>query len=129
MNFQNKKAIYLQIADYICEQVLLEKWQACDKIPSVRELAVQLEVNPNTVMRTYAFLQEKNIITIQRGIGYFVAESAYQQAIEFKKEEFFKDDLPLIFHSMALLKLSFSDLQKYYDSMNHKMVSGTDKAV
>jgi DNA-binding transcriptional regulator YhcF (GntR family) len=56
MQFKESQAIYLQIADYVCEQVLLKEWKTDERIPSVRELAVQLEVNPNTVMRTFDFL-------------------------------------------------------------------------
>ncbi|HEV7378757.1 MAG TPA: GntR family transcriptional regulator, partial [Dyadobacter sp.] len=56
MEFKDKQSIYLQIADYICEQILLAKWPPGERIPSVRDLASTLEVNPNTVMRTYDFL-------------------------------------------------------------------------
>src|SRR4051794_41162898 len=76
MQFRESIAIYLQIADYICERVLLKQWKAGERIPAVRELAVQLEVNPNTVMRTFEFLQGQNIIYNQRGIGYFVGPEA-----------------------------------------------------
>jgi DNA-binding transcriptional regulator YhcF (GntR family) len=63
MQFNNSsQAIYLQIADHICEKNLLAAWQAEEKIPSVRDLAVQLEVNPNTVARTYDFLKQRDII-------------------------------------------------------------------
>jgi len=121
MDFQGNKAIYLQIVDYVCEQVLLKKWLEKDKIPSVRELAVMLEVNPNTVMRTYAFLEEKNIIEMQRGIGYFVADTAYKRAIEFKKQEFLSEDLPQIFKSMDLLGIDFENFTKLYNKrMKHE---------
>jgi hypothetical protein len=59
MEFRENQAIYLQIAELICERILLKQWASEDKVPSVRELAVQLEVNPNTVMRTYDFLEQK----------------------------------------------------------------------
>src|ERR1700722_11919017 len=100
MDFQSKKTIYLQIADFVCEQILLNTWKKNEKIPSVRELAVSLEVNPNTVMRTYAFLEEKDIIQMQRGIGYFVTEKARKNILDFKKDEFLSKDLPQIFRSM-----------------------------
>ena len=64
--------VYLQIADSISEDILLRKWSELERIPSVREMAVTLEVNPNTVQRTYTFLQSKGIIFNRRGIGYFV---------------------------------------------------------
>ncbi|HEY1021036.1 MAG TPA: GntR family transcriptional regulator, partial [Flavisolibacter sp.] len=88
MQFRESIAIYLQIADYICERILLKQWKAGERIPAVRELAVQLEVNPNTVMRTYEFLQGQNIIYNQRGIGYFVGPDATTNASLYRKTEF-----------------------------------------
>ena len=75
MEFRETQSIYLQIADYVCEKILLKEWPPGERIPSVRELAIQLEVNPNTVMRTYEFLQNESIIFNQRGIGFFAAAS------------------------------------------------------
>jgi GntR family transcriptional regulator len=115
MEFQNKKAIYLQIADFVCEQILLKNWGENTKISSVRELAIMLEVNPNTIMRTYAFLEEKNIIMTQRGIGYFVTDDAYQQVVDFKKTEFLAVELPQLFRSMDLLQLDFDHILKLYN--------------
>jgi len=114
MNFQTKKAIYLQIADFVCEKILLSIWKEKEKIPSIRELAISLEVNPNTVMRTYAFLEEKNIINMERGIGYFVSENAHKNALALKKEEFLMEDLPNIFRSMDLLNMSMDDFRQLY---------------
>ena len=74
MEFGDSNAIYLQIADQLSENILLRKWSPGDRIPSVRELAVSVEVNPNTVMRTFNYLQEKGIIYNKRGIGYFVSD-------------------------------------------------------
>ena len=112
MDFQKQKAIYLQIADYVCEQILQGVWT--EKIPSIRELAVQIAVNPNTVTRTYAFLEEQGVIRIQRGIGYFVADHAKAHIVQLKKQEFLNETLPYCFKNMALLNLSFDDLKKLY---------------
>lgn len=114
MDFQNKKAIYLQIADFVCEQILLNKWLEKEKIPSIRELAISLAVNPNTVMRTYSFLEEKAIIEMQRGIGYFVADNARKHTLEFKKEEFLTNDLPQVFRSMELLNIDLENFSYLY---------------
>jgi DNA-binding transcriptional regulator YhcF (GntR family) len=114
MDFQSKKTIYLQIADFVCEQILLNIWKKNEKIPSVRELAVSLEVNPNTVMRTYAFLEEKDIIEMQRGIGYFVTKNARKHILEFKKEEFLNNDLPQLFRSMELLNIDLESFSQLY---------------
>ena len=48
MNFTKNQTIYMQIADHVSEQILRGELQAGDKIPSVRELAATIEVNPNT---------------------------------------------------------------------------------
>jgi DNA-binding transcriptional regulator YhcF (GntR family) len=115
MNFDNSTPIYVQIGDYICNNILRGSWQESEKIPSVRDLSVSIEVNPNTVLRTYNSLQEKGIIYNKRGIGYFVDEHAYKKVKEMKTREFVKHDLPYIFNMMDLLGLSFDDLKSFYD--------------
>ncbi len=111
MKFNDKKSIFLQIADYFYENILLRKMNDNDRIPSVRELAVNIEVNPNTVMRTYQYLQDKQIIYNKRGIGYFIAEQAYDKALKIKKEEFINQDLPEFFKTLELLQLNINDLK------------------
>ena len=115
MQFKESQAIYLQIADYVCEKILLKEWKTDERIPSVRELAVQLEVNPNTVMRTFDFLQQQEIIYNQRGIGYFVAAAAYKNATQYRKEAFTEKDLPGIFRNMYLLGMELDDLKPRFD--------------
>ena len=111
MQFRESTAIYLQIADYICERILLKTWNTDDRIPSVRELAVQLEVNPNTVMRTYEFFQGQSIIYNQRGIGYFVGPDALKNATQYRKTEFVEKELPNIFRNMYLLGMDPDELK------------------
>jgi len=115
MEFKESQAIYLQIADHLCEQILLDKWKPDDRIPSVRELAVQLEVNPNTVMRTCEYLQQYDIIYNKRGIGYFVAENAGKKIIELKKERFLANELPQFFRNIYLLDMELDELKPHYE--------------
>ncbi len=70
MEFKDTQAIYLQIVDWMCDNIVKEKWGSDERIPSVRELGVLLEVNPNTVMRAYECLQNQNIIYNKRGVGF-----------------------------------------------------------
>ena len=114
MEFNDNKAIYLQITDLFLDEILMKKWNGGDRIPSVRELAINTEVNPNTVMRTYSFLQEKGIIFNKRGIGYFLAEDAYKATLKLRKEEFIKEELPQIFKTIRLLDIEFKDLEELY---------------
>lgn len=115
MEFKESQAIYLQIADHICEQILLEKWKAEDRLPSVRELAVQTEVNPNTVMRTCEYLQQYEIIYNKRGIGYFVASDAMKRIKQLKKERFMENELPQFFRNIYLLDIELDELKTYYE--------------
>jgi GntR family transcriptional regulator len=115
MQFRESIAIYLQIADYICERILVKQWKPGERIPSVRELAVQLEVNPNTVMRTYEFLQGQNIIHNQRGIGFFVSNDAIKHAISYRKTEFIEKELPNIFRNILLLGMDVDELKPRYE--------------
>ncbi|MEC5148350.1 GntR family transcriptional regulator [Chitinophaga sp. 212800010-3] len=115
MEFKETQAIYVQIADYICEQVLLKKWHPEERIPSVRELAVALEVNPNTVMRTCELLQQQEIIFNKRGIGYFISADAVKKIKQFKKETFISNELPSFFRSMYLLDIDIEELKPHFD--------------
>lgn len=115
MDFNANKAIYLQIADHICEQIILKTWLIDDKIPSVRDMAVQLEVNPNTVMRTYDLLQQKDIIYNKRGIGFFVSADSLAKIKDYRKTIFVEDDLPQFFRNMYFLDLKLEDLNAMYE--------------
>ena len=115
MQFRESQAIYLQIADFVCEKILLKEWKTEERIPSVRELAVQLEVNPNTVMRTFEFLQQQDIIYNQRGIGYFVSTAAMNNAQQYRKNEFLEKDLPQFFRNMFLLGMDPDELKPRFE--------------
>lgn len=115
MEFKETQAIYLQIVDLVCDNIMAGKWKAGERVPSVRELGVQLEVNPNTVMRAYDCLQDKQIIYNKRGVGYFVGEEAPAQIIEAHRVEFLEMELPEIFRRMKLLGISFERLAEEYE--------------
>lgn len=115
MQFRDSQAIYLQIADYMCEKILLKEWSQGERIPSVRELAIQLEVNPNTVMRAYEFLQQQGIVFNQRGIGFFSAQDAIKQAAQYRREAFIEKDLPQVFRSLFLLGMDPEELKPRYE--------------
>lgn len=118
IEFKDNQAIYLQIADHFVENILQEKWKSGEKIPSIRDTAVEFEVNPNTTLRTFSYLQDKGIIFNKRGLGYFIADDGYEKTRALKKEQFIEEELPALFRSMELLGISFSDLKNYYAKFN-----------
>ena len=124
MEFRQPQAIYLQIADHICENVLSERWREMSRIPSIREMAVNIEVNPNTVMRAYSYLQELGIIYNQRGIGYFVAKGARSKTLELMKKQFIRREVPMILHTMELLGMNCNDMKALQADSKTKRKAG-----
>ena len=112
MEFKNGKSIALQIADNLSERILNGSLETESKIPSVRELAAEMGVNPNTIVRSYAELQSKNIIANSRGIGYFVSKDAREIINDWRREEFFEAELPEFVRQMSILNISFEDLKQ-----------------
>lgn len=115
MEFRANQAIYLQIAEYVCEQILLKKWNLGEKILSIRELAVLMQVTPNTVQRAYDFLQQKDIITNKRGIGYFTEADAFERILAFRREQFIEYELPVFFRNMYLLNIGFAEVNSMFE--------------
>lgn len=120
MEFAEKQAIYLQIAEKICEFILSGQWKDNERIPAVREIAVMMEVNPNTANRAYDYLQSQGVIYNKRGIGYFIAESGYDKTILLMKNRFLEEDAPQFFKTMKLLGLTCNDLEKHFQTYLNK---------
>ena len=115
MEFRDNEAIYLQIAAFVSENILMGKWPAEQKILSVRDLAVELEVNPNTVMRSYEFLQNQGVVYNKRGLGLFVAPDGYDKIKAYRRDRFIEQDLQGIFRNMYLLDINFEEMQQWYE--------------
>lgn len=118
MEFHGQKAIFLQIADLLTDGILEEKWKPLERIPSVRELAASIEVNPNTVMRAYSYLQDLEIVSNKRGIGFFVNTKAVSNIIDFKKQEFISEEVPRLAKTLKSLNLSFDELKMLLEQNN-----------
>lgn len=114
MNFKPNYPIYLQVADFICEKVLTNVWHDGDKLPAVKDIAVMTSVNPNTVIKALTWLQDNEILTTQRGIGYFLTEGAAAKTLALKRQQFIEEDLPDVFASMQLLGLDLDELGTLY---------------
>ena len=116
MTFTNDKPIYIQMADRLCEEILSGVYKDDDRIPSVREYAVLLEVNTNTAVKAYEQLAREEIIYNKRGLGYFVTPGAKQQILKARKQEFMKERLPELFRQMQLLGITLEDVKNTYDA-------------
>ena len=116
MIFTNDKPIYIQMADRLCDEILADKFKDDDRIPSVREYAVLLEVNTNTAVKAYDELSRANVIYNKRGLGYFVTPGAKKQILKERKRAFMKERLPELFRQMQLLGITLEDVKVAYDT-------------
>jgi GntR family transcriptional regulator len=89
VEFDDNMPIYLQIMDHIKMEIITGKLKANDKLPSVREMAAQLKVNPNTLQRAYQELERLGIVYTQRGMGTFIGER--ENMVANLKQEMAKD--------------------------------------
>ena len=112
MDFRKQKPIYLQIADHLSEQVLQGALTPDDRMPSVRDVAASMGVNPNTVVRSFDYLQQEAIIYQRRGVGYFVSPDAKERILAEQRREFLEEELPLIRQKMQVLGIDLKEIMK-----------------
>lgn len=118
MIFTNDKAIYLQMADRLCDEILAGKYGDDDRIPSIREYAVLLQVNTNTAVKAYDELSRSEIIYNKRGLGYFVSPGAKQRILDVRRKEFIEQTIPELYRRMQLLDLKIDNIVKVFKSLD-----------
>ena len=123
MNFKDNKAIYLQIADRIGDQILAGALNPEGKVPSVRELAAEIEVNANTVARTYDHLQQSGIIYTKRGLGYFVSPDAKDKIVTSRRDQLMQGEMDYFLGQLKAVGITPAELQGLYNNYLEKGVS------
>ena len=123
MQFKENQTIYLQIAERISDEILLGHYASGARIPSVREYAALVEVNANTVMRSYEFLQTQGIIFNKRGIGFFVSPDAKIKIREYRRNEFLKNELPRFFMQLYTLHIPMDEIDSMYREFIENLTS------
>lgn len=108
--FKEALTIYQQIALNVENSILEGHLQPEERLPSLRESAVELEVNINTIMRAYNLLEEEGILTKKRGLGFFVSPDALKRVQEKHRLEFFKETLPTLVSELKRLDISVEEL-------------------
>ena len=114
MEFDQHKPIYLQIADAICERILTGTWPEGDRIPSVRECGVSLEVNPNPVARPYDEPSTEALIPHNPSIGASRTPGAKRVIREKQRSSFISGDLKEVFRKMEILGISIEEIVSLY---------------
>ena len=108
--FNKDRPIYLQISDRICDEILSGAYADDQRIPSVRDYATLMQVNINTVMKTYEELSRSGIIYQRRGMGYFVTAGAGSAIQRQRKDDFMHKTLAEMFRQMRLLDISIDEV-------------------
>ena len=120
MTFKEQNPIYLQIAERICDEILHGTYSEGNRLPSVREYATQVEVNVNTLVRSYDWLSQNDIIFNRRGLGYFVSSGAAEHIAEVRRNRFFHEQLPEMVHTMHTLDIPMGEVT---NEMNKLLIS------
>ncbi|KGN75202.1 GntR family transcriptional regulator [Porphyromonas macacae] len=125
MIFLEDQPIFLQIAEWISDRILDGTYPTGSNVPSVRELAVRMEVNPNTAMRAVERLQRDGLIYPKRGIGFYVDASARERILVKRMERFKNERVPQLVTEMRLLNISLEKLCKLTeDELNRQHTEG-----
>lgn len=114
MEFKTDRPIYRQIIDYAFGCILGGGWTPVAKVPSVRELAVELAVNSHTILKAYDHLQDNGIIVPRRGMGFFLAEDARERVDVERRREFFDSELHEVFARMDMLGIGIDEIVEAY---------------
>ena len=114
MDFKTDRPIFRQIVDLCHARILQGIWQPGGKVPSVRELAVELTVNTHTVLKAFDMLQGEGVIMSRRGLGFFLADDAGARVLEARRREFYDTTLRDVFDEMATLRIGIDDIVARY---------------
>lgn len=110
-DFNNNVPIYLQVVNDLKVKIMNGTLKPGDKISSVRELAIELGVNPNTIQRAFAELEREGLIRTERAVGRYVTEN--QNEIDECKHQMIKQDVHEFIEHMKSLGMDKKDIIEY----------------
>lgn len=110
MEFKVDRPIFRQIADLCHERIISGQWVEGERVPSVRELSLELSVNAHTVLKAYDVLQKEGVIESRRGLGFFLSADAREQVRNARREEFLNSDLPEFMTKAASLGIPLEEV-------------------
>lgn len=110
MEFNDNKPIYRQIIDFAYSQIMTDAWPPDQRIPSVRELSMELQVNSRTVLKAMEQLQALGIIVSRRGMGFLLSPDAKDKVAGERRKEFFTTTLPDFITEMRLLGIKREEI-------------------
>ena len=109
-DFHASQPIFVQIRQRLIEMILRQQVAEGDALPSVRQIAGDLSVNPLTVTKAFEALVDIGVVEKRRGLGMFVTSGARAQLLAHERDKFLKEDWPRIAAQIKALDLDLKDL-------------------
>ena len=107
MIFSDNIPIFVQIAERLSDEILAGNYAEGERVPSVREYSVLLEVNVNTTVKAYDLLSSRGVLLMKRGMGYY---GAAQHILEERRGELLQKKIPELVKQMQLLRVKVADV-------------------
>lgn len=116
--FDNDRPIYIQLVELIRIEIVSGKFKKGQKIPSVRELALIMKVNPNTMQKALVELENENLIYTERTNGKYVTED--EKLIEKVKKELAQEKVNNYLNSMKNIGINYDSAVRYLQELGGK---------
>ena len=116
LEFQDHLPIYAQLMDTLKRRIITGRYLPGEKLPSVRELAAEAGINPNTVQRAFSELEREGLIYTQRATGKYVTENADE--IKSARQALAKTQVAEFLSNMQSLGYSVGDVIVLLQSFN-----------
>lgn len=113
--FDNERPIYIQLVEMIRIDIVSDKYKKGQKLPSVRELALTMKVNPNTMQKALVELENEKLIYTERTNGKYVTKD--EKLIEKAKKELAKQKVNNYLNSMKSIGISYDSAVKYLQEL------------
>ncbi|MBN2830167.1 MAG: GntR family transcriptional regulator [Candidatus Cloacimonetes bacterium] len=110
MEFTNEMPIYLQLKRMVEEGILSGYYKADDTLPSIRALALDYRLNPQTVSSAFSELMNEGIVYKKRGLGFFVSENAKEMLLRQRKSEFYEKEVNDFAKKVKFLGIDISEI-------------------
>lgn len=117
LDLSSDKSIYVQIAEAIENEILLENLKEEDQAPSTNQFAKVYQINPATALKGMNMLVEEEILYKKRGLGMFVAEGARKKILKKRQSTFFKEILPDIMLEAKRLEITTDEIINYMEKL------------
>lgn len=114
-NWNETQPIFVQIRERLTNMILSMSVEEGEALPSVRQIATDLSVNPLTVTKAYQSLVDLGVIEKRRGLGMFVAEGAHKELLTHEREAFLKNEWPRIVKQIKALDFDIAELMSHAD--------------